>query len=271
MAFASVAAGSNFGRTLLDEVGHSSLLHLITTVDRYTICAQVCQDIRVTTEARVYGGKTGDQRRAERRTRLLDAGLELLGNHGLAATTVRKVCESADLPSRYFYENFSDIDAFTVAVYDRIMDELIDLGRDTLAHTPPDIATQVRANLKCAIDLAADDPRKGRVALSLALASPPLAQRRSHVAERIATMIADLGSDYLHPSTNRQQLLTATRFVVGGFAEILTNWITNPTSATRDELLNDCTGLFLAILSTVLPPSPHEPTETSKFGGVLVR
>lgn len=209
------------------------------------------------TETRVYGGKPADQRRAERRARLLDAGLELLGTHGLAATTLRKVCETADLPSRYFYENFPDVDALSVAVYDRIIDELIDLGRDTMTQTPPDTASQVRANLKCAIDLAADDPRKGRVALSLALASPALAERRAQAAERIAGLIADLGNDYLRPAINRRQLLTAARFSVGGFAETLASWITDPASITRDELLDDCTSLFLVILSTLLQPTPR--------------
>ena len=38
--------------------------------------------------ARRYGGKTAPQRRAERRERLMDSGLELFGTQGFAATTI---------------------------------------------------------------------------------------------------------------------------------------------------------------------------------------
>src|SRR3954468_8883804 len=42
--------------------------------------------------ARVYGGRSAADRRAERRERLLAAGLELIGNDGYAATSIEKLC-----------------------------------------------------------------------------------------------------------------------------------------------------------------------------------
>jgi hypothetical protein len=91
------------------------------------------------------------------------------------------------------------------------------------------------------------------VALSLALASPPLAERRSNATELIATIIADMGTDYVSPGTGRYEILTACRFFVGGFAEILTVWMNDPTTATRDELVDQCTRLFLATTADLLP------------------
>ncbi|MGH3723220.1 MAG: TetR/AcrR family transcriptional regulator [Mycobacterium sp.] len=206
----------------------------------------------MTDEARVYGGKSGEERRDERRSRLIEAGLELLGTQGLAATTLRKVCHTADLPSRYFYENFADVDALNVAVYDAVIEELIGRGLTAIAQAPADLPSKVRAALGCAIDFAAEDPRRGRVTLSLVMASPPLAQRHSETTERIATMIADLGRDYVLPATSRAEVLTISRFFVGGFTQLLTVWIDDPDAAARGELLDNCTQLFMAITANIL-------------------
>ena len=206
----------------------------------------------MSSQARLYGGKSGAERREGRRVRLIDAGLELFGTQGLAGTTLRKVCETAGLPSRYFYENFTDVDALSVAVFDALLDELVQHGLAAVTKAPAELPDQVRAALRCAIDFVADDPRKGRIALSLALASPPLAERRSRATELIATIIADLGNDYVSPDADRPEVLTVCRFFVGGFAEILTTWMNDPTIATRDELLDQCTRLFLATTANVL-------------------
>lgn len=67
---------------------------------------------------RPYRGVPADQRRARRRAALMEAGLELLGTRGWAATTVRQVCAEAGLNDRYFYENFPDRDALLLAIID---------------------------------------------------------------------------------------------------------------------------------------------------------
>jgi AcrR family transcriptional regulator len=206
----------------------------------------------MSSQARAYGGKSGDERRTERRARLIDAGLELLGTQGLAGTTLRKVCETAGLPSRYFYENFADVDALNVAVFDTLLEELIHAGLAAVTQAPAELPDRVRAALRCAIDFIADDPRRGRVALSLALASPSLAERRSNATELIATIIADMGNDYVSPDAGRYEILTACRFFVGGFAEILSVWMNDPTTASRDELVDQCTRLFLATTADLL-------------------
>jgi len=66
---------------------------------------------------RPYGGVSAEDRRTERRRRLLDAGLELFGTQGIAATTIADVCAGAGLTKRYFYESFATIDDLANAVF----------------------------------------------------------------------------------------------------------------------------------------------------------
>src|SRR6202165_1382300 len=75
---------------------------------------------------RPYGRVSAEDRSAERRRRLLDAGLELFGTKGIAATTIADICDEAGLTKRYFYESFATIDDLAGAVFADITDRLVE-------------------------------------------------------------------------------------------------------------------------------------------------
>jgi len=208
----------------------------------------------VPSNSRVYAGVDAAQRSAERRLRFLASGLDLLGTAGLAALTVRGVAAHAGLAARYFYESFPDVDALAVAVFDGIADELVQAGKVALADEGlTDLRDGVRAALGAAIGLVADDPRKGRVLLMLSMASPALARRRLQLGDRVAVLVADQFRRHrpAGPAPTDRQLRAMSRFMVGGFAEILTVWMRDPQGLTRDEVLDDGVELFLAVASAV--------------------
>ena len=72
-----------------------------------------------------WAGVSPSDRQAERRRLLIRAGFELFGDGVEAAVSVRSVCRTAVLNSRYFYESFTDINALFGALYDEVV---IDLG-----------------------------------------------------------------------------------------------------------------------------------------------
>ena len=112
---------------------------------------------------RRYGGVSGPERVARRRTLLLDAALELYGTHGYAETSVKDVCREARLTDRYFYESFRDsVDLFT-SLYDHLTAELLALVATAVAAVPPDPERQVRAAIEAFVRSLADDPRKARI------------------------------------------------------------------------------------------------------------
>lgn len=70
---------------------------------------------------RVYGGKTSEERQAERYQALLDAAFDIVGGEGYAAATVRAICKRASLSERYFYESFESRESILNALYDSIV------------------------------------------------------------------------------------------------------------------------------------------------------
>src|SRR5207302_1682855 len=85
-----------------------------------------------------WTGMSLADRKSERRRLLLRAGFELLGGEGWSATTVRAVIERAGLNPRYFYESFTDLDEFVVAVYDQVVGEARDVVVAALSESASD-------------------------------------------------------------------------------------------------------------------------------------
>jgi AcrR family transcriptional regulator len=54
-------------------------------------------------DSRRYGGLSAGERRAGRRARLLEAGLEFYGMLGFRHTTIPQLCSSAGVTARHFY------------------------------------------------------------------------------------------------------------------------------------------------------------------------
>ena len=65
---------------------------------------------------RDYGGISADDRRTDRRKKLLTAARQIWGASGVSEVTVRGVCSAAGLTTRYFYEQFANRDALLYAV-----------------------------------------------------------------------------------------------------------------------------------------------------------
>ncbi|QKT05851.1 TetR/AcrR family transcriptional regulator [Gordonia sp. X0973] len=73
-----------------------------------------------TAVGRSYGGRSVADRRAERRERFLDAGLELFGTVGFAKTTVAALCSATGLSRRQFYELYDNREDLLLELYEQI-------------------------------------------------------------------------------------------------------------------------------------------------------
>lgn len=201
---------------------------------------------------RSYGGASAEERVAERRARLMEAGLELLGTVGLHGTTVRGVIEQAKLTPRYFYESFTDLETLVVEIYDSVVEELRDASVTALVDAPKDTRARVHAVIAAIVNHFGDDPRKGRLVLAEAMASPALMRRRLGTSH----MFADLMSGRAVGHEASPELMLAARFIVGGFAEALNAWLHDDLASTREDLVDGCTTLFMANLATARTVHP---------------
>lgn len=196
---------------------------------------------------RNYGGVSAEERSARRQTLLLDAGLELLGTDGWSGTTMTAVCQRAKLTERYFYESFADLEALLIAVFDRIAAEAAEVILAAVEDSPRDAPERTRAAIGAFVELLTDDPRKARVAFVEAMGSEALMQRRYETIASFAGLLSDQARDFYGTGPRSDRLVTLTSYIlVGGLAEALIAWLGGELESSREQLISDCTDLFVA-------------------------
>lgn len=79
-----------------------------------------------TVVARSYRGVSPEQRRAERRAKLIAAAIAVYGERGYRQATVKAVCESAGLTERYFYESFENSEQLLIASFNAVTYAVLD-------------------------------------------------------------------------------------------------------------------------------------------------
>ncbi|MDX1877474.1 TetR/AcrR family transcriptional regulator [Mycolicibacterium sp. 141076] len=187
-------------------------------------------------QVRPYRGIDAAERLAQRRARLIDAGLEILGAAPPAPElTVRTICAGAGVAMRYFYESFSDKDVFVEAVFDHVIAELATTTQAAVAAAPPD--EQSRAGMANIVHAIADDPRVGRLLFSAQLSNEVVARKRNESTVFFAMLLGQHAGDALQlPAGDRRR--ASTHFAVGGVAQTLSAWLSGEITFTPDELID---------------------------------
>ena len=194
------------------------------------------------TGERRYGGRTAEQRRADRRERLLDAGLELFATTGYASTTIEGLCAAASLNARYFYEQFRNREELLAAVYRRHVASVMAEVEAAIAGTA-DPAVRLEAGLRAFVEATLADERGARVNyLEMVGVSPALEELRRNVdreyAELITREAARLPRIGTRPRERRREIAVA---LVGAVDGLILDWLSSdrsrPSSTIVDTLI----------------------------------
>lgn len=190
---------------------------------------------------RDYDGKTADERVADRRARLIDAGLQLFGEHGFAGTSIRAVLRQAALRDRYWSESFTDLDSLLAAGYERLIDEEIAACRTaSAAATSPSAAA--RAMIETLSRNYEGNPGDARVKLREVLSGGPLSQRKREdglfkLAQLVADQLPATASD------DKRRLLLGMG-VVAAADEYLRAWVDGERNLSRQDVVELTMALF---------------------------
>ncbi|WP_078326143.1 TetR/AcrR family transcriptional regulator [Mycobacteroides salmoniphilum] len=193
------------------------------------------------TSSRVYGGVQAPDRQAERRNRLLEAGLDLLTSGPAPNVTVRGVCKHAGVVARYFYENFTDLDELTAQVYDGVIGEVATSTQKAVDAAP--LRKKTEAGIANIVHVIAADPRIGHLLFGSNPANSVIAQRRSAAEQLFAALSGQhLNKTYQFP--NDESMRAAAYFAVGGVGQTLAAWVTGQLKLSADELVVALTRLL---------------------------
>ncbi|MGF6884410.1 AcrR family transcriptional regulator [Nocardia sp. GAS34] len=179
---------------------------------------------------RIWGGTTLTERRESRRTALLEAALDLIGEGGAGAVTMRAVCRRAGLTDRYFYESFATRDDLLDVLYREVATEF--LGPMT-AFAGADTPVRIRALAEALVDAVLEDPRKSRLFFVEPYSTTGPGQTTIAVMPAFTRLIQD--HLFIHIEDPAQRRLAALTMAAGN-AGMLSAWLNGTLRATRDQL-----------------------------------
>jgi AcrR family transcriptional regulator len=194
---------------------------------------------------RLYRGISPSERRAQRRERLLEAGLQLFGTDGYADSSIRAVCKQASLNSRYFYESFSSREDLLYHVYAETVRAVATEVIEVTAREKT-IKNQARAGLRAAWTILTEDPRKAKV---IFLEVVGVSERLERLRRDNMHAFADLIVQNSRRITGRavqmrlDPVLTA-RSLMGAVVDTQVDWINGDVSASVEEIVEHFTELF---------------------------
>lgn len=189
---------------------------------------------------RPYKGVPAAERVADRRARLVQAGLELFGTRGIAATRVDDVCAEAGLTKRYFYESFHSLDELAVAAVDEAVAALALV-------VVPAVAEHGWRNPRPVFEAFASgllaDPRTVRLLVTEAQ-QPALATKRQQLIELAVDLWleADQQTDRSLEHLATQRLLAHA--MAGAAGEVALAWGNGRLDLTLEEIIDHLVRIF---------------------------
>jgi AcrR family transcriptional regulator len=201
-------------------------------------------------EPRVYRGVGREERVEQRRTALIETGLDCLHTDGLSGVSVRSICTRARLTPRYFYESFADLDELLIAVVDAVAGEVAAAALCAIATAPAELTAQVRGAIGAGYGVVADDPRKATALLVAGSGHGPLRDRRHAIVLQYADLalanLPRLGDISL---TDRRRARATTLFLMGGAAELIEAVLSGTLRLSRARVVDQLTAMWVAVLT----------------------
>ncbi|MFJ8538866.1 TetR/AcrR family transcriptional regulator [Streptomyces sp. NPDC093591] len=204
-----------------------------------------------------YGGKSAEERQAERRRRFLDAALQLFGDSpGYRGTTVAALSEAAGLSTRQFYEEFRTLEDVLAALHlqvnawaeEAVLAAVAGAENLPLAERATEIFRAYAANVT-------SDPRRIRITfVEIIGVSPRLEEQRlARRAGWVDLVCAEAASAVTRgEAVPRDYRLAATAFI-GSVNGLLHDWSAGWVDATLDEVVDELVRLLLGILQPADP------------------
>lgn len=204
---------------------------------------------------RRYGGRGGEERRAERRARLVVAGLEVFGEVGYHGATVRAICAHAGLSERYFYESFANSEDLLCAVYEAHMALQQERIAQAVLQAPREPMAMMEAGLRAFLELARESPAGARLQFVEVLGVSPRVDRlyRSAIEDFARLLRAwnrQLGQELEHAEHDEETLSVG---LVGAAVGIAGRWWLSGFAQPLDTMLQTMLLIFRGVWEQTAP------------------
>jgi AcrR family transcriptional regulator len=128
---------------------------------------------------RRYSGRPVEEWKAARRERLLATAFDLFGTIGYHSTSIERLCSTAKVSTRHFYQEFPNKEAVLLAVYTQILEDGGSIMAKALAEAPErPLPERLSRALSAYLVTMTDDPRRARISFVEMVGASTAAEKR---------------------------------------------------------------------------------------------
>lgn len=200
--------------------------------------------------SRQFKGLSLDERKALRRQKLIDAGLQAYGTQGFFAVTVKDICNEAKLTERYFYESFKRSEELFKVIYLNLVEELQQNIVQKVTKALPHREKMIEAGLSTLLTILKDDPRIARILFIDAVLVQELHGQTIHESISLfdKTIFNFLVLLLPEQQCNKSQASLIAAGLNGYVTQIAMRWVVGGFKQSFDEVLMSCKIAYLGIL-----------------------
>ncbi len=202
--------------------------------------------------ARRYSGQSADERSAARRERLLGAARTLIGTQGFPAMSVERLCATAKVSTRTFYELYDNKESIFLDLYERILARSLDHAVASLTETTGrHMRERVPAALLAYLGPMIEDPLAARIAfVEIMGASQRLEERRLEFREGLVRLVESEGSVAVERGEiTPRDFRFAALALTGAANAIIYDWARRPDGESVEVLERALAELAVTLLA----------------------
>ncbi|MFJ2439682.1 TetR/AcrR family transcriptional regulator [Streptomyces sp. NPDC087658] len=224
-----------------------------------------------TTRTAVPQASTGQDRRAQRRERLLATATELFTTRGYPATSIERICATARVSIRAFYEEFDGREALLIALHNDVARAGMEAALTVLSDPALESAgarARIGALAHAYVEAVTVDPAGTRLAFVEVIGA-------GRAVEEHRLLWRSLWSDFLAGEAERavargeaapRDHTLAMVGLIGATNELVAHWSRNSTSFSRQALADEVIHHILAVFG-VAPEDSGAPAGKASAAG----
>lgn len=194
---------------------------------------------------RSYAGLSQAERVGQRRTLLIETAMKLSEELGWQNVTVERLCQSANLNKRYFYESFADLELLSSAIIDHVMEELI-VTMMPVIQNKQSISEMAHLTIHTFVHFMIDRPSRAKLIFGDLIYSESMVNYRKIIIKKIVYEIIQHAREIHQVHSIYDPIIeTSATFLLGGTGQVIMNWLDSERKISLDKLIADLTALWL--------------------------
>lgn len=201
---------------------------------------------------RTYGGRTREERDADRLERMRAAALALFGDEGYPAVSIERLCTQAKVSTRHFYQLYDSKESVLLDVYGQITSAAFSSVQASLEVTAgAPIEERIRAAVRAYLSPMLESPMLARIAfVEIVGVSPRVEENRLQFRASVVALVEHEGRLAVERGEIEDRDFHFAGLAFSGAVNtVVHEWSRSPDHAAADALAQQLSDL-LVLLAT---------------------